>query len=191
MHNQVLDSSQAYHSIFVDRLVEMFHLLNCFKSSLKDLMHALCWWCFVCFQSNRVRLPALNFASLEKWLSLDSLSKHDAYSCVSLNALNGWHDRPICSFSQSSNWLHFLLAVIQLKLRCFLSQLLSHYFGNNSRFSLIFLIWEVIWDFLLGLFQFSWEGEGVCVLGFCCLVVWVFFRAMCVLGRNWAMLIFA
>lgn len=98
----------------------------------------LCWCCFVCLQSNRVRLPALNFESLEKWLSLDSLSKHNAYSCVSLNALNGRHDRPICSFSQSSNWLHFLLAIIQLKLHCpvhcFLSQLLSHYFGNNSPF---------------------------------------------------------
>lgn len=100
-------------------------------------MH-LCWCCFVCLQSNRVRLPALNFESLEKWLSLDSLSKHNAYSCVSLNALNGRHDSPICSFSQSSNWLHFLLAIVQLKLHCpvhcFLSQLLSHYFGNNSPF---------------------------------------------------------
>lgn len=25
--------------IFIDRLAQMFHLLNCFKSSLKDLMH--------------------------------------------------------------------------------------------------------------------------------------------------------
>lgn len=167
MHNQVLDSSQAYHSIFVDRLVEMFHLLNCFKSSLKDLMHALCWWCFVCFQSNRVRLPALNFASLEKWLSLDSLSKHDAYSCVSLNALNGWHDRPICSFSQSSNWLHFLLAIIQLKLQFPFSAAKS-LFWKQLIFLWFFWYGEWFGIFWLGCFSFLGRERGfvfwVCVV---------------------------
>lgn len=149
-------------------------------------MH-LCWCCFVCFQSNRVRLPALNFASLEKWLTLDSLSKHHAYSCVSLNALNGRHDTPVCSFSQSSNWLHFLLAIIQLKLyypvHCFLSQLLSHYFGNNSTFYLeFFLVSGVGWNFLVGLFLVFWEGEGSCVVGVCHLS---FFQDM-YFGEKWS-----
>lgn len=156
-------------------------------------MH-LCWCCFVCFQSNRVRLPALNFASLEKWLSLDSLSKHDAYSCVSLNALNGRDDRPICSFSQSSNWLHFLLAIIQLKLHCpvhcFLSQLLSRYFGNNSPFCLDFFWYgEWVGIFWLGCFCFLRRGMRVVFWGF--VVLFEFFQDMCVLGQNGAMSIFA
>lgn len=148
-----------------------------------------------CLRSNRVRLPALNFASLEKWLSLDSLSKHDAYSCVSLSALNGSHDRPICSFSQSSKWLHFLLAIIQLKLHCpvhcFLSQLLSHYFGNNSPFCLDFFGMGSGLGFLGWVVSVFLEGGGrLCFefLLFCCLSL---LQSIYVLGRNGPMLIFA
>lgn len=83
----------------------------------RDLSRLL--FCVV-FKAMSVRLLVLNFASLEKWLRLGSLSEHSAYGCVSLDTLDGWHlhERSVCSFSRSSNWLHFLLAVVQLKLHC-------------------------------------------------------------------------
>lgn len=41
------------------------------------------------YKAIAVRLSVLNFTSLEKWIRLDSLPKHNTYSCISLDALDG------------------------------------------------------------------------------------------------------
>ena len=115
------------------------------KMWFRDLCWVLFWFVF---KAIAVRLSVLNFAGLEKWMRLSTLSKRSAYSCVSLDALHGrhLHDRfvyflrvvtdyifswPWCS------WSCIVLCIVSLP------QLLSHCFGKKS------LLWGFLWVFFL------------------------------------------